>query len=64
MGIIGDLILSCLQTHGIDVPNFVVSWFFFVDNFMGFNPHQEFWKDVREKLPAYKPEGKSNKKFF
>ena len=64
MGIKGDLILSCLQTHGIDVPNFVVSWFFFVDNYMGFNPNHEFWKDVRENLPAYKPEGKSKKEIF
>jgi len=28
MGVHGDLILRCLQKHGIIVPNFVVSWFF------------------------------------
>ena len=31
---------------------------------MGFNPNHEFWKDFRENLPAYKPEGKSKKEIF
>ena len=53
MGVHGDLILRCLQKHGIIVPNFVVSWFFFIDNYIGLNPLPKFWENISENLPPY-----------
>ncbi len=53
MGVHGDLILRCMQKHGIIVPNFVVSWFFFIDNYIGLNPVPKFWETISENLPSY-----------
>jgi hypothetical protein len=62
MGVHGDLILRCLQKHGIIAPNFVVSWFFFIDNFIGLNPAPNFWKPMHESLPIYTCKDKMDKK--
>ena len=62
MGVHGDLILRCLQKHGIIAPNFVVSWFFFIDNFIGLNPAPNFWKPMYESLPIYTCKDKMDKK--